>query len=101
MINKKYRKEDEQVISDKIGYPYNVIPKGYPNKISNNKINSTIDEILKNLKGNAGIEPIVSRDTAFINLGLNELNNRQNRKQSKIAFWLSLIAIVISMIALM
>lgn len=96
----RFKKEDEEVISKEIGYPYNVIPKGYPNKISNKKINETINSVLENLKGNAGVESIVSRDTAFINLGLNELTNRQNKKQSTIAFLVSIISIILAISAL-
>ncbi|MBN1778717.1 MAG: hypothetical protein JW816_00640 [Candidatus Buchananbacteria bacterium] len=92
----KYEKKDEKVISNNIGYPYDVIPKGYPNKVSDNKIDETINKVLNNLKGNAGIESVVTRDTAFINLGLNELNNRQNRKQSRIAFWISTLSLLLS-----
>lgn len=95
----KYKKEDEEVLNNNIGYPYNVIPKGYPNKVSDKKINEIIDKVLDNLKSNARVESIVSRDTAFINLGLNELTNRQNKKQSKMAFWISILSLLLSGVA--
>lgn len=101
MKEPEFKLEDEEPINRKIGYPYNIIPKGYPNKISNSKINDTIDKVLRNLLGNAGIESIVIRDTAFINLGLNELSNRQNRKQSKLAFGISICSIILATLALL
>ena len=89
--------EDNEVIATGIGYPYDVIQKGYPNKIADSKINETIEKILSHMRGNAGVAGIVTRDSAFINIGLNELNNRKNSKQSKIAFILSIVSIIIAL----
>jgi uncharacterized protein YggL (DUF469 family) len=93
--------ENEEVIATNIGYPYNTIPKGYPNKISTEKIEETIDKVLDNLKANAGVETIVNRDAVFINLGLNEIGNRNNKKQSRIALWLSVLAVILAALALL
>lgn len=98
-MNAKCKKKDVKSISEKLGYPHNTIPKGYPNKINNEKINETIEKILDHLKSNAGVESIVLKDTAFINLGLNELNSRHSRKQSKIAFYISMLSLVIAIFA--
>ncbi len=88
--------ENEEVISLITGYPYNILPKGYPNKISDNKIEETVEKILNDLRGNASVETMVNKDTALINLGLNELNNRTNRRQSRIAFWLSVLSVILA-----
>ncbi len=96
----KYKKEDEEVIGKGIGYPYDIMPKGYPNKISNKKIEEVMERFLKNIRSNAGVEPIVNRDLAFINLGLNELNSRISRSQSRIAFWLSVLSVIFAGLAL-
>jgi hypothetical protein len=90
----KYRKEDEEVISQTIGYPYNILPKGYPNKVSDAKIEEVMEKFLQTIKANAGVEAIVNRDLTFVNLGLNELNSRTSRKQSRIAFWLSILSVI-------
>lgn len=95
-----YKKEDEDMPHSEMGYPYNVISKGYPNKVSNEKINETVDKILEHLKNNLGVESFVSSDTAFINLGLNELSNRKNERQSKSALILSIVSIGLSFIAI-
>jgi len=96
----KYKKENEEVILNSTLYPQNTIPKGYPNKIPDKKINETIYLLLDHLKKNGGSEIIVSKDVPFINLGLTELTNRQNKRQSKIAFWFSLISILLSILAI-
>lgn len=92
----KFKKEDEDPISNDIGFPYNIIPKGYPNKIRNNKIEETINVLVENIKANSG----VFSNEILINLGQTELNNRTSRTQSRIAFWVSLISLLISIIAL-
>lgn len=97
----KYIKKEEEVISNDIGYPYNILPSGYPNKISTKLINHTIEKILSNLKANAGVETIISRDYVLINLGLNELNNRQSKIESRIAFLLSIFSLVLATLALL
>lgn len=96
---KELIKRDEEPIRIDMGYPYDSIPKGYPNKISDETINKTIEGVLKHLKDNLGVEQAVFRDTSFINLGLNELGNRQNRKQSKLAFWFSGLSLGLSLLA--
>lgn len=96
----KYKKEDEEVISQTIGYPYNILPKGYPNKISANKIEEVMEKFLQNTKGNAGVESTVNRDLAFVSLGLNELNSRESRKQSRFAFWVSILSIIFAGLSL-
>lgn len=95
---RKYNKLDEEVISDKIGYPYSVIQKGYPNKINKKKIEKTIDELLHHMKANAGLDN--TKDFNFINIGLAEINNRANRKQFKIAIAISLLSFFISVFSL-
>lgn len=97
---KKYKKEDTEVISTSIGYPYNTLQKGYPDKVSNLEINKTISKILENIRGNAGVENIVSKDMGWINLGLNELNNRENKKKYIIASWVSAISLLIASVSL-
>lgn len=96
----EYKKEDEDTPHAEMGYPYNVISKGYPNKVSNEKINETVDKILEHLKNNLSVGSFVSSDTAFINLGLNELSNRKNERQSRLAFILSVVSIGLSSIAI-
>lgn len=96
---KKYNKLDEEVISDKIGYPYSVIQKGYPNKISKKKIEKTIDKLLHHMKANAGLDN--TKDFNFINIGLAEINNRANRKQFRTAIVISLLSFFISVFSLM
>ncbi|TXH01055.1 MAG: hypothetical protein E6R05_06140 [Candidatus Moraniibacteriota bacterium] len=85
-------------ISENQGFPLDTIQKGYPNKISNNEIEATINKLLENMKNNAGVESIVSKNLAFITLGLYELNNREGRKQSTTAYRISLLAIIASII---
>lgn len=95
LCGKKYKEDFNKPISVEIGYPYNTVPKGYPNKISSKKINETVDKILEHLKANAGSGNINS-DYILINLGTNELNNRKNNKQTKMALILSIISIIIA-----
>jgi hypothetical protein len=95
----KYDQELEKPIATNIGYPYNVLPKGYPNKISDKKIEETIEKFLQNLKANAGADAIVNREITFINLGLNELSNRTSRKQARMAFWLSIFSVIIALLS--
>lgn len=97
---KKKTSEYEERLSSESGYPYNVIPKGYPNKISEKKLSETIEKILRHLEENANVYGVVSQDTAFINLGLNELNNRNSRKQSQIAFWISILSLFIAVMSI-
>ncbi len=100
MFNKAYKKEDEEPIFSGNIYPYNLISRGYPNKVSDDKINLIIAGILEHLKSNAGNEEAVSKDTALINLGLNELNNRVSKKQSRLALIISLTSFGISLFAI-
>ncbi|MFA5126963.1 MAG: hypothetical protein WC465_03125 [Patescibacteria group bacterium] len=99
-MEEEYKKENEEPISKELGYPYNVLPKGYPDKISDEKINEAIQKFFGHLKGNAGVSSSILQDTAFINIGLNELNNRKNNKQTKIAFRISLASIIIALFAM-
>lgn len=46
------KKEQNEVINEKIGYPYDTIPKGYPNKIKTKQIERTISKVLDHLKQN-------------------------------------------------
>jgi hypothetical protein len=91
----------EEPVSVTMSFPYNILPKGYPNKISSKKLEEVINTILDDLKANASVEAFVSRDTAFINLGLNELNNRTNKRQSRIAFWLSVFSVIVALLSLL
>lgn len=84
-MNKKFKKEDEEVINKEIGYPYNILPRGYPRNINNEKIDETIDKLMGHLKGNAGAGPSLETDTAFINLGINEIGQRLSNRRSKLA----------------
>lgn len=100
MFYKKYKKEDEEVISNTIGSPYNMLPKGFPNKLKNSKIEETIQKFINELIPNAGVESIVLRNSTIINLGLNELNHRQGRKQSRIALFISILSLLFAGVAL-
>jgi len=99
-LKENFKAEDEDVIAKGIGYPFDTLPKGFPNKISNKKIKETVDALLNNMKGNAGSSNMVITNSAFITLGLNELNHRENRRQVQIAFWFSIISILIALSAL-
>jgi len=96
----KFEKEYEDPIALNIGFPYNILPKGYPNRIRSKKIQETINHFLNDIKRNAAVESTIYRDIAFINLGLFELNNRESRKQSKIAFGISILSLIVSTAAL-
>ena len=96
----KYKKENEDVISKTMGHPYNILPKGYPNKLSDEKIEEVMKKFLQNLKENAAVNAIVEQDMTFINLGLNELNNRTSKKQSRNAFLVSILSLIFAGISL-
>lgn len=91
--------EDNEPINDKSGYPYDVIPKGYPNKISNEAIRITIDAISKKMKGNIGVESILSRDSTLINIGRDELTRRDNTFSNKISLSIALSSLIIALSA--
>lgn len=95
MSFKKSKEKDLKVVEESIGFPYNKIPKGYPNKLFNKDINKTINIFLDNLKSNAGVNSIVNTDYTLIRLGLDEINKRENTFTRII----SIIALICSMIS--
>jgi len=99
MWTTQQNKENNEVISETIGYPYNIIPKGYPNKISSKQVEITNEKILNHLKGNAGVDSIVQKDTALLSLGVNELNGRKSMRQFWWIFSVSILSFVVSVIA--
>ena len=69
MRNNQFNKEYEEPINKDLGYPYNILPRGYPDKISDTKIKDTVQLLLSNLRPNAGVQSIVDLHTTLINLG--------------------------------
>ena len=100
MFFKKFDKKLEEPISENIGPPYNILPKGYPKDISKNKINSTIDTLLHEIKANAASESTINRYSSLITLGSNELNDRTNKKHTLITFTLTIITILAAFISI-
>jgi hypothetical protein len=97
---KRFDKDLEEPIATNIGYPYNILPKGYPNSIRSKKINEVVGKLYLNLLGNAGVESVVSKNTLLINLGLNELAQRDQRLQSRVTLAISLTSLAISLFSL-
>lgn len=86
----KYNREDEEVIGKNMAFPYNILPKGYPNKISDDKLKETINILLNQVRGNAGV---VGLDV-LVNLGLNELNYRVEDRKFLATIWISLVSLI-------
>lgn len=101
MRTTQQNKENNEVISETIGYPYNIIPKGYPNKISSKQIEITNEKILNHLKSNAGVDSIVQKDTALLSLGVNELNGRKSRSQFWWIFIVSILSFITAIISIL
>ena len=100
MRNNQFNKEYEEPINKDLGYPYNILPRGYPDKISDTKIKDTVQLLLSNLRPNAGVQSIVDLHTTLINLGQNELSNRINDKVSKRAHFISIVSLIVALASL-
>lgn len=96
----KYDKSLEEPISTTIGYPYSVLPKGYPDRVSDQKIKEVIQKLLENLRANAGVQSIVDLHTTLINLGQNELSNRSNERVSSRAHFISIVSLMVALASL-
>lgn len=98
-----FKKENEDLINREGNFPHNIIPKGYPYKISSKKIKITINYFLENMISRSNLESkhsFIERDRSFIELGRTELNNRSDRKKFLTNIIISLTALIISIIAL-
>lgn len=91
----------EEPINKNGGFPYDFLQKGYPNKISDEEIKKTEENILKYLRGNAGAFSSIESYISLLKLGQDEINNRVNEKVSKRAHFISVLSLIVSIIALL
>lgn len=102
MIKRKfnYDKDLEEPINKDGVYPYNILPRGYPDKISDEKINEVVQKLLNNLLPNSGVQQIVDLHVALISLGQNELSNRSSEKVSSRAHFISVMSLVVALVSM-
>ena len=80
----------------------NDLPNNYPTGLSNKEINNIIDELSKNIMPQSRVHVTSGTGSAKLvflgklQLGLNELRNRQTRKIMMITVIVSLLSLVIS-----
>lgn len=91
---------NRKVINPRGEYPYNVIPIGYPESSSTEELKEVIHDLLRHMISHADEDSELHRDYALINIGQNEINDRESKRMAKIAISISVTTAIISIFVL-